>query len=127
MANLSREIRRSGKGRNAFAGTYAGERRRRSVKRIICELGKAPTVVLTKHDRLKFKEALKQFNATELAKKIGVSRTHLYALTGSQRMELQRFVQIERHLKLFLLSHKDVEDFLVPFVTNLHFRCGTND
>ena len=93
------------------------------MNRIVYELGgKAPAVVLTDDDRKQFKDALKKLNASKFANDIGVTRTHLYSLISSHRLELLRFMQIEKKLGLFLLSYKDVETFLVPICTDLTLR-----
>lgn len=81
--------------------------------RIVYELGgKAPVVVLTDDDRSQFKSALKNVNASKFAKDIGVTRTHLYSLISSHRMELLRFKQLECALGLSLISPKEIESFI---------------
>jgi hypothetical protein len=93
------------------------------MERIVYELGgRAPAVVLTNDDRTQFKDALKKVNASNFANDIGITRTHLYSLISSHRMELLRFMQIEQKLGLYLLSYKDVETFLVPLCTGLTLR-----
>lgn len=86
------------------------------MQRIIYEMGgKAPAVVLTDDDRAQFKDALKKVNASKFANEIGVTRTHLYSLISSHRMEFLRFRQLEQELKLSLLSDKDLINFLFKF------------
>jgi len=86
------------------------------MKRIIYELGgRAPAVVLTDDDRTQFKDALKKVNASKFAKDIGITRTHLYSLISSQRMEFLRFRQLEQELGLSLLSNRDIINFLFQF------------
>lgn len=86
------------------------------MQRIIYEMGgKAPAVVLTDDDRAQFKDALKKVNASKFANEIGVTRTHLYSLISSHRMEFLRFRQLEQELKLSLLSDKDLINFLFQF------------
>ena len=81
--------------------------------RIVYELGgKAPAVVLTNDDRAQFKDALKKVNASRFANDIGVTRTHLYSLISSHRIELLRFKQLECALGLSLISPKEIESFI---------------
>ena len=83
------------------------------MERIVYELGgKAPAVVLTDDDRSQFKDALKKVNASMFAKDIGITRTHLYSLISSHRMELLRFKQLECALGLSLISRKEIESFI---------------
>lgn len=74
--------------------------------------GKAPAVVLTNDDRTQFKDALKKVNASKFAKDIGITRTHLYHLISSHRIELLRFKQLECALGLSLISRKEIESFI---------------
>ena len=84
--------------------------------KIVYEMGgKAPAVVLTDDDRTQFKDALKKVNASKFAKDIGITRTHLYSLISSHRMEFLRFRQLEQELGLSLLSNIDLINFLFKF------------
>jgi len=86
------------------------------MERIVYELGgRAPAVVLTNDDRTQFKDALKKVNASKFANDIGITRTHLYSLISSHRMEFLRFRQLEQELGLSLLSYKDLILFLSQF------------
>ena len=84
------------------------------MSRIIYDYGgNSPAVALTQSDVDQIKTKLKTINVREFSKSLGVGRTHLYALLGQPKIELLRFAQICKALDLKLLSHKDIDDFLM--------------
>ena len=88
-------------------------------------IGVPPVVVLNDEDRKKLVSSLKwvcrerEISVSAFAEKIGVGRQKVYSLLNANEIELQRFIVLQKELRVSLLDRFQIQEYLIELEATL--------